>query len=49
MEAEYNSIAEYAKKENISIQTVYNYINENKIPFITYKRGKTNGYLIRNI
>jgi len=46
-EFEWLSVSELAKRENVSIQTIYNRIKEGVYETMTFDRQGMNGYLIK--
>ncbi len=44
---EWISASEYAKREGVTTQTVYNWIKEQKLVTMEFTRGKMNGVLIQ--
>lgn len=48
-EFEWMSVSEVAKKENVTVQTIYNRIRENLYETMEFQRGKLRGVLVKYV
>lgn len=48
-EFEWMSVSEVAKKENVTVQTIYNRIRDNLYETMEFQRGKLRGVLVKYV